>query len=370
MLLGRGPGSVRGRRHGHPRYVPAFADRCGTPRPRHIIPIRHDGDVPQHAHPEPSTPCSTASSRTRCGAPRHPSSTPTARAHHPRRRCCATPPPRPRTPPTGCRPRTPRSTRALRHATDLAPDLNMRTLRDVGRGAGQQPGLQGGSLPGAGAGDRARRLGRRAGPGRADRAARAASGGPCHVVAGAARTGGHAARCRPRGRRLPAGRARRAAARAGGRRGRRSSDAAVIVEPGTPRGYAAVLAARSRLTDAARTCWRRAPRTAPARSPHSKELVPASRYSWTTAHCTGGSEAAARPRGREVLVRAGITDAGDARRGRVLRHPVARKGLVRLEVCASDRTAGRIMVTQTRPRPPTVQHATPGGDASSVPGLC
>ena len=142
--------------------------------------------------------------------------------------------------------------RALRHATDLAPGLEVRTVVDVGGGTGAATWAVAEAFPAL---ERATVL-----DGSTDAlalGARIGRHGPpavarCQLVAGAARAGRRAARGRPRGRQLPARRARRAAARAGGRRGDAAAAAqlVLVVEPGTPRGYAAVLAARSRLTDA------------------------------------------------------------------------------------------------------------------------
>ncbi len=56
--------------------------------------------------------------------------------------------------------------------------------------------------------------------------------------------------------------------------------------------------------------------------------------------------------------------------GRVLRHPVTRKGLVQLEVCDSAGSAGRVVVTKRDPIAYRAARDASWGDPWSVPGLC
>ena len=201
--------------------------------------------------PQPSTPCSTACRPTRCGAPRHRSSTPTAAGHRPPGRCCATPPPPRLTRPTGCRPRTPRS---------RAPCAMPQTSPPASRWARSSTSV----------GARVRRAGPRPRRSRGSSASRCSTGRPTPWPSGRG-SGGTGRRRSPRppgpgcssapGVALPTADlavvsyllgelpdpmhapvvdAAVAAA----------STAVLVVEPGTPRGYAAVLAARSRLTAA------------------------------------------------------------------------------------------------------------------------
>jgi ribosomal protein RSM22 (predicted rRNA methylase) len=64
--------------------------------------------------------------------------------------------------------------------------------------------------------------------------------------------------------------------------------------------------------------------------------------------------------------RAPVTPAG----GRVLRHPVTRKGLVQLEVCDSAGSAGRVVVTRRDPIAYRAARDASWGDTWSGPGLC
>ena len=51
-------------------------------------------------------------------------------------------------------------------------------------------------------------------------------------------------------------------------------------------------------------------------------------------------------------------------------HPVTRKGLVQLEVCDSDGSAGRVVVTKRDPIAYRAARDASWGDTWSVPGLC
>ncbi len=53
---------------------------------------------------------------------------------------------------------------------------------------------------------------------------------------------------------------------------------------------------------------------------------------------------------------------------RVLRHPVKRKGLVQLELCRADGTAGRELVTRRDPPATGSRAMWPGGTAGAAPG--
>jgi len=127
--------------------------------------------------------------------------------------------------------------------------------------------------------------------------------------------------------------------------------AVVVVEPGTPDGYSRVLRVRSVLVDAgwtivgpcphAGTCplaagdWchfaARVNRSAEHRRLKGGELsYEDEKYSWV---------GAARP---------GVLDsqAAQVNPGRILRHPLKRKGFVEFEVCRPDGTAGREVVSK------------------------
>ena len=121
---------------------------------------------------------------------------------------------------------------------------------------------------------------------------------------------------------------------------------ALVVEPGTPRGYAAVLAARSRLTAAG---WHLL-----APCPQDGACPVAGGSNWchfavrldrSALHrrLKGGARGHEDEKFSYVLAsRAPVT----AAEGRVLRHPLTRKGLVQLEVCRSDGSSGRVVVTR------------------------
>ena len=126
---------------------------------------------------------------------------------------------------------------------------------------------------------------------------------------------------------------------------------ALVIEPGTPRGYAAVLAARSRLTDAGWHLLAPVPAGRPVPGGRRHRLVPLRGAARPLGPAPAGQGRGARPRGREVLVRPRVARPGDARAdARVLRHPLTRKGLVQLEVCRSDgiQRAGRGHEAQRR----------------------
>ena len=124
----------KGRRHPH-GCAPA---RCGQVWNAHAVPHHPDRARwrrASHAHRRPRRRARRRLGRRAAGAPRHPSSTPTAAAHRPPGRCCTTPPPPPPTPPTGCRPRTPPS-RGPCATPPTSPPASACTLLDVGGGTG------------------------------------------------------------------------------------------------------------------------------------------------------------------------------------------------------------------------------------------
>lgn len=124
-----------------------------------------------------------------------------------------------------------------------------------------------------------------------------------------------------------------------------SSRLALLIEPGTPRGYAAVLAVRSRLIAAG---WH-----VLAPCPHSGQC-PLVGSDWC--HFPARLDRSALHRrlknatlGHEdekfsfVLA---SRDPGPVARARVLRHPMTRKGLVQLDLCRQDGTAGTQIVSK------------------------
>ena len=113
-----------------------------------------------------------------------------------------------------------------------------------------------------------------------------------------------------------------------------------------PAASAAVLAARSRLTGAGWHLLAPCPQDGSLPAGRGDGLVPLRGAPRAAPPCTAGSRAGPRARGREVLVRPGARDPASPARARVLRHPFTRKGLVQLEVCRSDGSAGRVVVTE------------------------
>lgn len=242
--------------------------------------------------------------------------------------------------------------RALRHTTDLVPDLDVRSVIDVGGGTGAATWAASEAFAGLGS---ATVL-----DGSADALAtgrRIARHGSAAV---ASATWSHA-RLRP-DTVLPQadlaivsyllGELAEALQGSVVDAVATASPTVLVVEPGTPRGYAAVLAARSRLTAAGwhvlapcpqdglcpieavddwchfsvrldRSALHR--RLKGGRLGHEDE-----KFSYVVAT-------------RDEALRAASTP------GRVLRHPVTRKGLVQLEVCHADGSVGREIITKRAP---------------------
>ncbi len=145
----------------------------------------------------------------------------------------------------------------------------------------------------------------------------------------------------------------------------------LVVEPGTPRGYAAVLAARSRLTDAGWHVLAPCPQdgACPVAARAGDWCHFAVRLDRSALHrrVKGGRLGHEDEKFSYVLASRGpVAPAG----GRVLRHPVTRKGLVQLEVCDSDGSAGRVVVTKRDPIAYRAARDASWGDTWSVPGLC
>ena len=266
--------------------------------------------------------------------------------------------------------------RALRHATDLAPSLDVRHLVDVGGGTGAATWAVAEAFPAL---ERATVL-----DGSADALALGARIGRHGPPAVAATTwtrtllGATAALPPadlavvsyllgelPEVQHAPVVDAAVAAARL-----------VLVIEPGTPRGYATVLAARSRLTGAGWQVLAPCPQDGPC-------PVAARAGDWchfsvrldrTALHrrLKGGRLGHEDEKFSYVLAsRDPVTPA----QGRVLRHPVTRKGLVQLEVCRSDASSGRVVVTRRDPiayraaRDASWGSPWPGPDPRPDPGL-
>jgi ribosomal protein RSM22 (predicted rRNA methylase) len=262
--------------------------------------------------------------------------------------------------------------RALRHATDLAPDLDVRTVVDVGGGTGaatwaaaeafpalEQATVLDGSTDALALGAR---IGRHGPPAVADATWSRALLRPgvtlpaadlvvVSYVLGELAEAVHA----------PVVDAAVASA----------AQLVLVVEPGTPRGYAAVLAARSRLTDAGWHLLAPCPQdgACPVAARAGDWCHFAVRLDRSALHrrVKGGRLGHEDEKFSYVLAsRAPVTPAS----GRVLRHPVTRKGLVQLEVCDSTGSAGRVVVTKRDPIAYRAARDASWGDPWSVPGLC
>ena len=121
----------------------------------------------------------------------------------------------------------------------------------------------------------------------------------------------------------------------------------LVVEPGTPRGFAAVLTARDRLVAAGghvlAPCPQEGPCPVAARPGDWCHF--SARLDRTALHrrLKGGVRGHEDEKLSFVLA---VREPATSAPGRVLRHPQVRKGLVRLEVCRPDGTAGPQVVTK------------------------
>jgi ribosomal protein RSM22 (predicted rRNA methylase) len=237
--------------------------------------------------------------------------------------------------------------RALRHATDLAPALEVRSVVDVGGGTGAATWAAAEAFPELeratvldGSGD-ALALGRRLAALGPDAVARAAwtrllldsstillpeaDLGMVSYVLGEL----------PEPRRAPLVEALTT-----------SSRLVLVVEPGTPRGYAAVLAARSLLTAAGWHVLAPCPQGGPcplAGGPDWCHFAVRLDRSALHRRLKGGARGHEDEKFSYVLASRDPVVPAPAR---VLRHPLTRKGLVQLEVCRSDGSSGRVVVSR------------------------
>ncbi|GAA4399326.1 small ribosomal subunit Rsm22 family protein [Fodinibacter luteus] len=240
--------------------------------------------------------------------------------------------------------------RALRHATELAPDVSVRSLVDVGGGTGAATWAVAEAFPGLatatvldGSAD-ALALGRRI----------AAHGPPVVTRATWSRTLLRAGTVVPEadlavvsyllGELPDALQATVVDAAATA-----AAALLLVVEPGTPRGFAAVLAARSRLTAAGWHVLAPCPQDGPCPVAALGDWCHFSvRLDRTALHrrLKGGRLGHEDEKFSYVVAsRAPVQPAT----GRVLRHPVTRKGLVQLQVCHADGSVRRAVVTKRDP---------------------
>ena len=241
--------------------------------------------------------------------------------------------------------------RALRHATDLAPDLEVRTLLDVGGGTGAATWAVAEAFASL---DRVTVL-----DGSADAlalGARIGRHGPPPVA------GAHWSRMLlGPGAALPAAElvvvsyllgelAEPLRAPVVDAAVAAASRLVLVVEPGTPRGYAAVLAARSRLTAAGWHVLAPCPQdgACPVAARPGDWCHFAVRLDRSALHrrVKGGRLGHEDEKFSYVVA---TPDPLPRAAARVLRHPVTRKGLVQLEVCDSAGSTQRLVVTRRDP---------------------
>lgn len=128
-----------------------------------------------------------------------------------------------------------------------------------------------------------------------------------------------------------------------------ASPTVLIIEPGTPRGYAAVLAARSRLTAAGWHVLAPCPQDGPCPIADRDDWCHFSvRLDRSALHrrLKGGRLGHEDEKFSYVVATRDAGLRGASAPGRVLRHPVTRKGLVQLEICHADGSVGRQIITK------------------------
>lgn len=126
--------------------------------------------------------------------------------------------------------------------------------------------------------------------------------------------------------------------------------AVAIIEPGTPSGHQRILSARRVLLDAGWKVVAPCPHQAdcPVRQPDWCHFSARVERSSVHRQLKGGELGHEDEKFSYVVAVPAGADAPptDGRSGRVLRHPVKRKGLVQLQLCRPDGSAGREVVTK------------------------
>lgn len=131
-----------------------------------------------------------------------------------------------------------------------------------------------------------------------------------------------------------------------------ASPTLLVIEPGTPRGYVAVLAARSRLTQAGWHVLAPCPQDGPCPIADRDDWCHfAVRLDRSALHrrLKGGRLGHEDEKFSYVVATRETGLRGTSSPGRVLRHPVTRKGLVQLEICHADGSVGRQIITKRSP---------------------
>ena len=131
-----------------------------------------------------------------------------------------------------------------------------------------------------------------------------------------------------------------------------ASPTVLVIEPGTPRGYAAVLVARSRLVSAGWHVLAPCPQDGPCPIAARDDWCHFSvRLDRSALHrrLKGGQLGHEDEKFSYVVATRDAGLRGVSSPGRVLRHPVSRKGLVQLEICHADGSVGRQIITKRSP---------------------
>ena len=128
----------------------------------------------------------------------------------------------------------------------------------------------------------------------------------------------------------------------------RFGHAVVVVEPGTPDGYQRILGARQQLLDAGWRLIGPCPHQAECPLQQGDWCHFATRLERSVEHrrLKGGELSYEDEKFSWVAAVSPSSPALRARSGRILRHPLKRKGLVEFQVCRPDGTAGREVVSK------------------------
>jgi ribosomal protein RSM22 (predicted rRNA methylase) len=122
----------------------------------------------------------------------------------------------------------------------------------------------------------------------------------------------------------------------------------VLVEPGTPAGYRRILTARQQLIDAGLGIVAPCPHSGPCPLVGADWCHFAARVNRSSLHrrIKGGTLGHEDEKFSYVAAVRGPSVPEFSGRGRVLRHPQRRKGLVGLRLCRPDGTAGDVVVSK------------------------
>ncbi|MEQ3554064.1 small ribosomal subunit Rsm22 family protein [Pseudonocardia nematodicida] len=149
----------------------------------------------------------------------------------------------------------------------------------------------------------------------------------------------------------------------------RSARVVAIVEPGTPAGYARVLAARTRLLAAGMSVAAPCPHDGSCPVTGDDWCHFAARVSRSSRHRTLKAASLGHEDEKFSYVVAVRSGGASPAPGRVVRHPRTRKGLVTLRVCDADGTLGDALVPRSRKELHRAARDAAWGDSWPPPGL-